>query len=178
MKHFYHPFERSSLGFLSGSDPTQNESSLNIIEDIDLYQQPVDEPSTAIVWFVVRCFAAILSEMCNYGVLCLLKTDNSILTDVTRLVTYTAMVHQPMRLIFYTLTDFIHPIENFVGEWGCRSYWFIDLTMKMMIISHSLIVALSGCTAATDTAGDGTTQGSCNTGQFCVVSGKCAGTYL
>ena len=142
LNHYYNPFKHSFLGFYVPKDDLQSNLSLRILNQINLYQQPVEEPNTAIVWFVVRCFVAILSEMCNHEILCMLKTDNSILTDVTRLYTYTVMVHQPMRLIFYTLTDFIHPIENFIGEWGCRSYWFIDLTMKMIVISHSLIVAL------------------------------------
>ena len=142
LHHYYNPFEHSYLGFYVPNNYLQSNHSLSILNKIDLYQQPVEEPNTAFVWCVVRCFIAILSEMCNYGVLCMLKTDISILTDVTRLVTYAAMVHQPLRLIFYTLTDFIHPIENFVGEWGCRSYWFIEQSIKMIIIFHSLIVAL------------------------------------
>ena len=141
-QHYYNPFKHSFLGFFVPNDDFQNYSSLSILNDIDLYHQPVEEPNTAIIFFVVRCLVTIFAEICNYRILCMLKEDNSILKDVTKLCTNTVMAYIPIRLVFYTLTDFVHPIEDFVGDWGCRSYWVIQNIAIWLVISHSLVVAL------------------------------------
>ena len=142
MKHFYHPFERSSLGFLSGSDPTQNESSLNIIEDIDLYQQPVEEPKIAVLFFVIRSIISILAEICNYRVLYVLKRDNGVLSDITKLQAYANIIIVPFRLTFITLTDFMHPLNEVFGQWICSCYWVLRKISGQMVVYHSFLVAL------------------------------------
>ena len=141
-QHYYNPFKHSFLGFFVHNDDIQKDSSFNILNDIDLYHQPVEEPNTAIIFFVVRSFVTIFAEICNYKILCMLKKDTSILKDVTKLYTNTVMAFLPIRLVFFTLTDFVHPIEDFVGDWGCRSYWFIEKFVGCLVISHSLVVAL------------------------------------
>ena len=142
MKHFYHPFEQSSLGFLSGSDSTQNESSLNIVEDIDFYQQPVEEPKIAVLFFVIRFINSTVAEICNYRVLYVLKRDNGVLSDITKLQAYSNMIVTPFRLVFITLTDFMHPLNEVFGQWICSSYWVLIKICTQMMLNHSLLVAI------------------------------------
>ena len=119
IQYFYHPFQQGSLPFYIHIEDHQNNLSLYIIKDIDLYQQPVEEEFTALTLFVLRCFFTILAEVSNYRMLSIMKKDTSILADVAKLQAYTIMMTLPIRLIFITLTDFIHPLKDIVGNWFC-----------------------------------------------------------
>ena len=146
MKHkllkFYNPFQESSFSFYSWNDDLKNYSYYNTIDDIDLYNQPVEEPITAITYFAVRFVLVVLAEICNFRVLAIMKTDTSILTDVTKLQACTIMIEMPIRLIFVTLTDFIHPLKDVSGKWVCISYWFFEHLALQIVWFHSLAVAL------------------------------------
>ena len=71
-----------------------------------------------------------------------MKKDNSILTDITKLQACTIMTEMPIRLIFVTLTDFIHPLKDVSGKWVCISYWFFEKFVIQIVSFHSLAVAL------------------------------------
>lgn len=140
--HYYNPFKRSELGFFSLGDEINNNTSQNIINDIHLYQQPVEEPSIALIFFAVRCLLFFVAEFCNYRVLLMLKKDESAFRDITRLHTCTIMLLLPIRLIFYTLTDIIHPLNQIMGQWVCTSYWIFNKIAIQIILFHSLFVAI------------------------------------
>ena len=140
--YFYRPFQQSYFRFYSQSNDFQNDSFLNILNDIDLYHQPVEEPFTALSFFVLRCLFMILAEFFNFRVLLMVQKENSILTDVTKLQAYTIMIALPIRLVFITSTDFIHPLNEVVGQWVCSGYWFIEKISTQMVTCHSLTVAL------------------------------------
>ena len=125
-----------------GKNDYQSHSSFNIIDNIDLYQQPVEDPSIAMIFFAVRCVIVIMAELCNYRVLVMMRKDKSILNDVTKLQAYTIMVSMPIKSIFVTLTDFIHPLNEMLGRWICISFWFEENIARQIIMSHSLMVAL------------------------------------
>ena len=141
-QNFYHPFQYSFFGFDLGKIDFQNHSTFNIIDNIDLYQQPVEEPSIAMIFFAVRCVIVIMAELCNYRVLVMMKKDRSILNTITKLQAYTIMVSMPIKLIFVTLTDFIHPLNEILGKWICISFWFEENISTQIIASHSLMVVL------------------------------------
>ena len=142
IQHFYHPFQQGSMPFYASTEEHEKGSSLYIINDIDLYHQPVEEESTALMLFALRCFFTILAEVSNYRMLLIMEKDNSILTDVAKLQAYTIMITLPIRLIFITLTDFIHPLNEIIGQWVCSVYWFEEKMSTQMIGCHSLVVAL------------------------------------
>lgn len=142
IQYFYHPFQQGSLPFYTYIKDHENDSSLDIINNIDLYHQPVEEEFTAFIFFILRCFFTILAEVCNYRMLLIIKKDTSILTDVAKLQAYTIMMTLPIRLIFITLTDFIHPLNEILGQWVCSIYWFEEKISTQMVLCHSLVVAL------------------------------------
>ena len=97
LQTFYNPFKESTLSFYMRNNDFQNHSYFNTIDDIDLYQQPVEEPITAATFFAVRCILVVLAEICNFRVLGIMKKDNSILTDITKLQACTIMTVIPIR---------------------------------------------------------------------------------
>lgn len=142
MQYFYHPFKHESLSFFISIDSSRKVSSFNILDDVDLYQQPVEDPNVAIAFFMTRLVFTVLTETINYRVIYNSKKDNGILSDVTKLIACTNMSLVPIRLIFITLTDVVHPLNEVVGQWICSSYWVIDKISTQMIAYHSLMIAL------------------------------------
>ena len=139
---FYHPFNHKSLSFYAPSDFPPNKASLNILDDVDLYHQPVEEPNVAILFFIIRLGFTILAVACNYRVIYVTRKDNGILNDIMKLQACIIMTFMPIRLIFMTLTDLIHPLNAILSRWICSSYWVIIKTSIQIIANHSLIIAL------------------------------------
>ena len=139
---FYHPFNQKSLSVFLPIDLSSNKSSLNNLDGVELYQQPVEEPNIAILFCTIRLFSTILAEVCNYRLIYATKKDTGILTDVIKLQAYIIIASMPIRLIFVTLTDLIHPLNEVLGQWICSSYWVIIKTSIQIIANHSLIIAL------------------------------------
>ena len=54
MQHLYHPFKQKSLSFFIPIDSSKKDSSFNILDDVELYQQPVEDPNVAIAFFITR----------------------------------------------------------------------------------------------------------------------------
>ena len=139
---FYHPFNQNSLSFFVHSDSSPNESSLAIMDDVELYQQPVEKPNIAILFFFIRLVFTILAAACNYRVIYVTRKDNGILNDIIKLQAYIIMTSMPIRLIFITLTDLIHPLNEVLGQWICSSYWITKAISSQMMLFHSLFIAL------------------------------------
>ena len=139
---FYHPFNQNSLTFFLQTDSSPNKSSLAILDDVELYQQPVEKPNIAILFFFIRLVFTILAEACNYRVLYVTRKDNGILNDIIKLQAYIILTSMPIRLIFITLTDLIHPLNEVLGQWICSSYWIFKTISSQMMLFHSLFIAL------------------------------------
>ena len=139
---FYHPFNQKFLSFLAPSGSSPNESSLNILDGVKLYHQPVEEPNVAILFFIIRLVVTIFAVFCNYRVVYVTMKDIGILNDIMKLQACIIMAFMPIRLIFMTLTDLIHPLNDILGQWICSSYWVIIKISIQIIAHHSLIIAL------------------------------------
>ena len=138
---FYHPFNQKSLSVFLPIDLSSNKSSLNNLDGVELYQQPVEEPNIAILFCTIRLFSTILAEVCNYRLIYATKKDTGILTDVIKLQAYIIIASMPIRLIFVTLTDLIHPLNEVFGQWICSSYWVIKTISVQITVYHSLVIA-------------------------------------
>ena len=139
---FYHPFNQDLLSFFLPNDSSPNKSSLAILDDVELYQQPVEKPNIAILFFFIRLVFTILAEACNYRVIYVTRKDNGILNDIMKLQAYIIMTSMPIRLIFITLTDLMHPLNEVLGQWICSSYWILKTISSQMMLFHSLFIAL------------------------------------
>ena len=141
-RHLYSPFTQRQLIFSSGNHVPGTFSFFDILDEIDLYHQPVEEPKAAFIFCIIRCILTIVAELCNYRVIYMMKKDSGILKEITKLQAYTIMILLPIRLVFITLTDFLHPLHEILGRWVCSYYWFVEKIAIQMIGSHSLFVAI------------------------------------
>ena len=139
---FYHPFNDSSFGFLLEDQAFPNNATGFVVNNINLYYQPVLNPVIAIVFFVLKVVFVIIGELISIKLLIKLKKETSLLSDVTKLFVCVQIIYHPIRLIFTTSTDFIHPLNEVIGQWYCTFGWcWISLGSGIMGM-YSLICSL------------------------------------
>ena len=111
-RNLYHPFTHSSLGFSYAQDlPHKNHTSL-ILEDIDLYYQPLEHPAFAITQFLLRLIYTILGEFVQFKLLSMVKKENFLVNEVTQFYCISSMVALPFWLFYSSATDFIHLLKE------------------------------------------------------------------
>ena len=135
-ENLYHPFELSSFGILIRNQKGQ------IIEDVNLFHQPVQTPIIAIIFFILKVLILIVGEFLLFKVHRLITKERGILKDVSKLFIVTQMIFWPFWVSFASSTDFIHPMNEVVGQWFCDSGYVLFYFLGNIIISHSFIVAL------------------------------------
>jgi hypothetical protein len=137
-----HPFRASYLGISTNEYLISEDNSTRVLEDINLYYQPLQDPELAIVFFFIKSILIILGEYLHYKVLVLMKEENGIVKNVARLFVLAQMIFYPHMLIMMTLTDFIHPVAEVFGRWICISYQFSFHFLVGIIMSYSFVAAL------------------------------------
>ena len=142
-KHnFYHPLKNTSIRVtIEENTITKHQNGLTI-DEIDLYYQPVQNPTIGITFFLIRLPILILGILLNIKVLSLIKRETSVVNDVTKVSTYAQMIFWPIFLCFTTATDFVHPLNEILGEWVCDVGWLITYFFTSVFSLHSFIVAL------------------------------------
>ena len=141
-RHLYHPFTHSSLGFSYAQDlPHKNHTSL-ILDDIDLYYQPLEHPAFAITQLLLRLIYTILGEFVQFKLFNMVKKEKFLVNEVTQVYCISSMVAYPFWLLYSSATDFIHPLKEIFGNWFCvmgRIVIYLHMNVAMF---HSFITAL------------------------------------
>ena len=112
------------------------------MDDMDLYYQPVQKPTIALVFFFIRVPLVILGEFFYVKQLALIKKETGLVNDVSKLIAYVQMIFWPAWLLFTTTTDFLHPLDELAGRWFCDAGWFFIHLGWNIIALHSFIVAI------------------------------------
>ena len=139
--YLYHPFTNSSLGLFVPNQASK-EVTVFVLENIDLYHQPVDSPSMALTFFFVNLFLLSIQEYICFKLLRIIRKDNSLISDIATLIVYMEIAFHPFWLIFTTLTNLIHPLHILIGHWFCTFSWFFFNFATETIFFHSFIVAV------------------------------------
>ena len=139
-ENFYHPFTEEFLGF-GGKEQSNENDTLFIIQDIDLYHQPVMEPITGIVCLAMEIIAVVFAGFIQIKVLGLAKREQGLLKEVTQIYSLSSLTCLPFILSTY-VTDFIHPLNEIFGQWICTLMRFMLYLWFNIIISHSFVVAM------------------------------------
>ena len=140
--NLHHPYTRSFLGIVVKDNSSPENISSDIIENINLYYQPLLPPIVAAVGFVLKLLVVIFGEFVCVKILTRIKNDDTILNDITKLYVRMQMVFHPLSVVFMTSTDFIHPLSKVIGKWYCSLGWLVfDIGYKF-IAFHSFSTAL------------------------------------
>ena len=138
----YHPFSKSFLGLSFSSNLSNEMYSYNLLENLDLYHQPLDPPSIAISLFFVRLTYCILGELVMYKLLKTVRKEKGLVNDVTQFYCIVMITNYPTWLLFTTMTEFLHPLKDIMGQWICSLMRIVFYMNFNVVIFHSFVVAL------------------------------------
>ena len=141
-KNLYHPFSKSSFGLIFNNIVNDDSVIGNVIDDINLYYQPVQNPFIAISFVSLKLVILVAGGYLHIKVFRLMKKENGLLRHVTQLFVYSQMVFWPFLTLLTALTDFIHPMNEVAGQWFCNICSFLFYFLGSIITSHSFISAL------------------------------------
>ena len=139
---FYHPFNQSYLGILLEDESSTDNEHGTIMEKINLYHQPLQDPLHAIVFFFVRTLIVIFGEFIHIKALSAIKQENGIVNKVATFYIISLMVAGPYYLIFFTSIEFIFPVHKIIGKWYCLLGKFIGSFLFNVAAFHSFVVAI------------------------------------
>ena len=115
--YFHHPFKKSSFGifvFPNSDNASQIESSGFLLEEIDLYYQPLEHPIVAITLFAIKLFFIIIGMILCSKVLGMVKKEPTIDSQLLEIFCWIQIIFQPT-LVFFDLTvNLIHPIDDII----------------------------------------------------------------
>ena len=141
-RHFYHPYSGEYFGFYSvnGNDEERHLNGF-VLEDIDLYYQPLPDPIVASLFWVIRLILAMIGWVIYVKVWKMLDIENGLVKEVTKIYTIALMIGGTTLSIFVASTDFLHPVNEVIGQWYCDLGWFVLYTSWFTMNFHSFIVA-------------------------------------
>ena len=141
-ENVYHPFTDSYFGIFLKDLVDQDKVIGLVIEDINLYYQPVQIPLLAAIFLIIKLFLLVVSEYLLYKIYRLAKKENGLVKDVTIVFVYAQVIFWPVWIFFVGSTDFIHPLNDVIGQWYCETGSFLFYFPIMVITSHSFITVL------------------------------------
>ena len=139
--HFYNPFTESFLG-ASMKNPAFPSNATNIIlEDVDLYYQPVPNPFVAGTFSVIMVLILIIGWYLHLEVYLMIKKEDSILKNVSKAYVFAQMIFIPTAIISICFTNFVHNLPPATSKVICPVAWFLFYFCLNMVSFHSFISA-------------------------------------
>ena len=138
----YNPFSQSSLGFSLFGEPPNDNNTNHVLEDVDLYYQPVEYPPIAIVNFLIRLSYFSLGEHVQFKLYKMVRKENGLVNEVTQFYSIASMVAYPVLLLHQTSVEFFHPMIDIAGHWFCIVGRLVFYFQLNVMIFHSFFAAL------------------------------------
>ena len=142
--HFYNPFKSPTLSFFLNDHNNKygNDSMSFVMDDVDLYYQPLEPQWIAIFFFFVRLTIIVFGQFIGTKVVILMKRENGILSEVTILFMITQMVFHPILIFFELTVNLIHPVDEVMGPWVCYVAWLFYSFSTGIVLNYSFIAAI------------------------------------
>ena len=91
--NYYHPFTASYLGFfITVQDPSKEKEFNLILEDVDLYHQPVEDPNTGFIYLVFGLMILLVGEVVQLKLYQMVTKENGLVKEVTQMYTSVQMI--------------------------------------------------------------------------------------
>ena len=139
---FYHPYLRSSFGIFLDENGSKNGTVGSILNDVNLYYQPLQDPSILLIFNVIKTLILISGVFIHMKVSKMIDKENGLLKDITTLFVRVNTILWPFLTFFSGIVDFIQPVNQLVGEWFCHSCEFIFYFLWNTMSFHSLVAAI------------------------------------
>ena len=141
--NFYHPFPNSSFRFPLNDDlHPWNWSDIEMVDEINLYYQPLEKPSIVITFFIIKLLVICIGEVICAKLFATLKKETGLLTDITKLFILSQMILHPILLCFELVINTIYPVHAIVGGWFCFLDWLLWGIFMRIGLNNSFIAAL------------------------------------
>ena len=141
-EHSYHPYPKPLLEFSIQKNFSSENFSYNLLENLDLYFQPVEHPATAISLFAARFLLLVFGELSQIRLFKMVRREKGLVDEVTQFYCMTAMACYPIFFGLATITDFIHPLNEIIGQWVCIMGRIVVWFHFNVSIFHSFAVAI------------------------------------
>ena len=138
--NYYHPFTEEFLGAFSSNSSIKDDDWM-ILEDIDLYNQPIPSPVIAGVFAVVTIIILILGSHLHLEIHLRLRKDESILKGITKTFVFANSTLFPVLIILLNVTNFIHTLPPIVSIYICPVVRFTLYFTCNMVSFHSFLSA-------------------------------------
>ena len=141
--HFYNPFTDPFLGGLAANNKYDSSFEPGIIlEDIDLYFQPVPDPVMASIFFFIMMILVAIGSYITIKVLAILQKDDSLLKNTTQNFMVSQLILWTLAVALITITNFIHSFPPEIIQWICPVLWFVTYFCLNFNNAHSCITAM------------------------------------
>ena len=137
--NLYHPFVNESFGFVLDISSLH---ANNIVDEIDLYYQPLLNPLLAISFFFVKAFVILMGEIIGIKFIKTMKKENGLLKDITMLFVTWQMACHPILAFFDLINSLIYPAADVFGSWFCTLGWFVWGYGVRLALYNSFITAM------------------------------------
>ena len=117
--NLYNPFTESNLGFFTNLGPSKNNETHLVIDDIDLYHQPVEDPILSFIFLVLSMITIVVGEVVQLQLYRSVTKEKGLVKEVTQFYTLVQMIGYPILIAFISSTDFVHPLSEVLGSWYC-----------------------------------------------------------
>ena len=139
--NYYNPFTEPFLGsFVHSSSFLTNDSRM-ILEDIDLYHQPVPGPIVAGLFSAGMVLILIVGLYLHLEILFMLKKEDSILKSITKTFVYAQMMLWSICILLINLTNFVHTLPSMVTNFVCPLIRFLMYLCVNLVTFHSFVSA-------------------------------------
>ena len=141
-QYLFHPFKDSLIGiFETELLPAENVTGF-VLKDIDLYYQPLLEPEVATIFTCIQIPLLFHGIYIHLKIIKNLKKENSMLKDISRVFVYAQLVYWPFVFFLICLTNFLHPLNQLIGQWFCTFADIFSKFLLMIVLFHSFLAAL------------------------------------
>ena len=117
-------------------------SDVEILDEIDLYYQPLEKPSIVITFFFIKVLVICIGEAISIKLLASLNKEKTLLTDVTKFFITAQMIFQPIMNLTDLMNNLIYPVNEIIGNWYCFLTWLLWGVFMRAGLNHSFISAL------------------------------------
>ena len=142
LENLYHPFLNTSIGLFFDEQISKSDVVGSIIDDINLYYQPTQNPLIALLFIIIKTFILIVGGYLHVKVYKLMDKEKGILQKVTQLFVCANSAFWLFLTFFSGITDFIHPMNKVAGQWFCDTCEFIFYFLGNIMTFHSLVAAI------------------------------------
>ena len=141
-RNLYHRFEKGFIGIFEKETTENDHFTGQMIQDVDLFYQPVQVPFLAAIFLGIKILILVIGQYLLVKVNLLMQKEKGLVKEITQLLVCAEMILWPTWVLFAASTDFIHPLNEVVGQWFCETGSFLYYFLALIMASNSFMAAV------------------------------------